>query len=82
MRPVYQALNKPLTLLGVERKLFFVVLTLAAAMFNVFGALFPSIGLFIALWLAARAATRTDPQILQILVSSRRFGIRYDPAKW
>ena len=32
--PIYRALNRPLTILGAERKLFFVAVTMAAAVFN------------------------------------------------
>jgi len=82
VRPVYHALYKPLTILGVERKLFFVIVMLAVAIFNIFDALIPAIVIFLALWSAARSATRFDPHILRIVVNSSRFAVRYDPAKW
>lgn len=82
IKPVYQSLNKPRTLLGVERKLFFLILVLAVVMFNLFDALLPAAALFVILWLAAKAATESDPQILRIVLGSHRLGARYDPAKW
>jgi len=82
IKPVYQSLNKPRTLLGVERKLFFLILVVAVVMFNLFGALIPALALFVILWLAAKAATESDPQILRIVLSSHRLAARYDPAKW
>lgn len=82
VRPVYRALSKPLTVLGVERRLFFAVLMLAVLMFNLFGEVLPALVVFAVLWLAARSATRTDPQILRIIINSNRFAARYDPAKW
>ena len=37
--------------------------------------------MFAALYLMARWATSTDPQILRILLNSSRFKAHYDPAK-
>ena len=79
-RPVYRTLNKPMTLLGVERKLFFFILVVSFLLFHLTEALVPALVLFGVLWAFARAATQTDPQILRILINSNRFGTRYDPA--
>jgi Type IV secretory pathway, VirB3-like protein len=35
-RPVYKALHRPLTIWGVDRRLFFMALLLGAATFNLF----------------------------------------------
>jgi hypothetical protein len=35
-RPVYKALHRPLTVCGVDRRLFFLTLTMGAATFNLF----------------------------------------------
>ena len=35
-RPVYKALHRPLTICGVDRRLFFLALLLGAATFNLF----------------------------------------------
>lgn len=79
-RCVYRTLNKPMTLLGVERKLFFFILVVSFLLFHLTEALAPAVVLFGVLWACARAATQTDPQILRILINSNRFGTRYDPA--
>jgi type IV secretory pathway VirB3-like protein len=81
LHPVYKSINKPLTIWGVERRLFFLALIMGGATFNLFGSL-PS-GLFMsaALFLLARWATVTDPQILRILLNSSRMRTQYDPAK-
>jgi type IV secretory pathway TrbD component len=68
---LYRSLNKPLTILGVERKLFMLAAFMSAATFNMFGSLV-SLG---------RWATRTDPQILRILLNSSRQKTHYDPFK-
>ncbi len=79
---MYRSLNKLLTIWGVERKLFFFILTVSFALFQLSNALLPALVLFAVLWLCARAATRMDPQIMRIVLNSGRFGERYDPAKW
>lgn len=82
MNLVYKALNKPLTILGAERKLFFVALIMGAATFNLFGSLLGGVLIFGSLFLMAQWATRTDPQILRILLNSSKFLREYDPAKY
>ena len=82
MNLVYKALNKPLTILGAERKLFFVALIMGAATFNLFGSLLGGLLIFGSLFLMAQWATRTDPQILRILLNSSKFRREYDPAKY
>jgi len=79
--PVYRSLNKPLTIAGAERSLFFLALIIGAATFNLFGSLLAGILMFLVLYLLARWATVTDPQILRILLNSSRSKPRYDPAK-
>jgi type IV secretory pathway TrbD component len=79
--PVYRSINKPLTIWGVERKLFFLALIMGAASFNFFSSLMGGLSMFIALYVFARWATATDPQLLRILLNSSSFKLRYDPAK-
>lgn len=74
-------MNKPLTILGAERRLFFLALVIGATTFNFFGSLVGGVLMFVSLYVAARWATATDPQILRILLNSARFQLRYDPAK-
>lgn len=80
--PVYKAMNKPLTILGAERRLFFLAAILGGATFNFFGSLAGGLLMFGALYLAARWATGTDPEILRILLNSAKFRAHYDPAKF
>ncbi len=79
--PVYKSINKPLTIWGVERRLFFLALILGGAAFNLFGSLVSGLALFAALYLFARWSTGTDPQLLRILLNSARFHANYDPGK-
>jgi len=81
LHPVYRSLNKPLTIAGAERRLFFLALVMGGATFNLFGSLLSGVLMFLILYLLARWATVTDPQILRILLNSSKFKPRYDPAK-
>ena len=78
---VYKSINKPLTIWGVERRLFFLALIMGGATFNLFGSLLSGLVMFAALYLLARWATATDPQILRILLNSSRLKTQYDAAK-
>lgn len=78
---VYRSLNKPLTIWGVERRLFFGALVLGAAVFNFFGSLVGGLLMFANLYAAARMATHHDPELLRILINSGKFKAGYDPAK-
>ena len=80
--PVFRSLNRPLTILGAERKLFFVALVMGACVFNLFSSLAGATGMFFALYLFARWATRTDPQILRFLLNSTKIRPQYDPMKF
>lgn len=79
--PVYRSLNKPLTIWGADRRLFFLATVMGGATFNFFGSLGGGLLMFGALFVAARWATVTDPQILRILLNSARSAVSYDPAK-
>jgi len=79
--PVYKSINKPLTIWGVERRLFFLALIMGGATFNLFGSLLSGLVMFAALYLLARWATATDSQILRILLNSSRLKTQYDAAK-
>ena len=78
---VYKAMNRPLTVLGAERRLFFVALISGGAIFSLFHSLFGGIGLFIVGTIVARIATKHDVEILRVLFNSGKFRRRYDPMK-
>lgn len=79
---VYRTLHRPLTVLGVERKLFFFAMCMGAATFNMLSSLLGGILVFALLYFAARWATTTDPQILRFVLSAAKFKTQYDPAKF
>jgi type IV secretory pathway TrbD component len=79
---VLKAMNRPLTVLGAERRLFFVALITGGSVFSMLHSLLGGIGLFIVGVIIARIATKHDVEILRILFNSTKFRRRYDPMKW
>ncbi len=82
VNPVYKAMNRPLTVLGAERRLFFVALISGGAIFSLLHSLLGGIGLFLVGVIIARIATKHDVEILRVLFNSGKFRRRYDPMKW
>ena len=80
-RPVYKALHRPLTICGVDRRLFFLALTMGAATFNLFYSFLAGLLVAGSLFVFALWTTKRDPEMLRILLSSSRFKSRYDGAK-
>jgi len=80
-RTVYRALHRPLTVCGVDRRLFFLALLVGAATFNLFYSLLAGCLLFAFLYAFALWSTKHDPQMLQILLRSGANRARYDAAK-
>src|SRR5271154_3748984 len=78
----HRSLSRRLTLLGAERKLFFFAMCLGAATFNLLNSLFGGLLIFLLLYVLARWATQTDPQILRFLLAAARLRAQYDPAKF
>lgn len=78
---VYKAMNRPLTILGAERRLFFVALVSGGAVFALLHSLLGGIALFITGVILARIATKHDVEILRVLFNSGKFRRRYDPMK-
>ena len=79
---VYKVMNRPLTILGAERRLFFVALLAGAGIFNLVHSLAGGVLLFVVGLIAAQRATKYDAEILRILLNSAKFKARYDPMKW
>src|SRR6185503_10493244 len=77
-RPVYKALHRPLTVCGVDRRLFFMALLMGTAMFNLFYSFLGGALTSAALYAFGFWATKRDQQMLRILLSSSRFRARYD----
>lgn len=79
---VWKVMNRRLTILGVERGMFFVCLSLCYGLWSLYDHLPLAIGTFVVLVIAARQATAEDPQMLRVLLGSGRFRPSYDPMKW
>ena len=80
-RHVYRSLHRPLTVCGVDRRLFFLALLVGAATFNLFYSFLAGCLLFTTIYLFAWWSTLRDPQMLQILLRSGKGRPRYDAAK-
>ena len=80
-RPVYKALHRPLTIGGVDRRVFFLALLLGAATFNLFYSFLAGVLMFAGLYGFALWARSHDPEMLRILLVSARHRARYDPGK-
>ena len=65
---VYKVMNRPLTILGAERRLFFVALLSGAGIFNLVHSLAGGVLLFVVGLIAAQRATKFDAEILRILL--------------
>ncbi len=78
---VHKSMNRPLTILGAERRLFFTALIAGAGVFNLLHSLLGAIVLFAIGLVAAQLATKYDPEILRVLMNSAKFRALYDPAK-
>jgi type IV secretory pathway TrbD component len=79
---VFKAMNRPLTILGAERRLFFVALISGGSIFSLMHSLLGGILLFVVGVIAAQRATKYDVEILRVLLNSAKFRRRYDPMKW
>ncbi|MGH9159773.1 MAG: VirB3 family type IV secretion system protein [Vicinamibacteraceae bacterium] len=80
-RPVYKALHQPLTICGVDRRLFFLAMLLGAAAFNLFYSFLAGLLMFAGMYGFSRWVTSRDPEMLHILLRSSRIRCRYDPGK-
>ena len=79
---VYKSMNRPLTILGAERRLFFAALIAGAGVFNLLHSLLGGLILFVCGLVAAQWATTYDIEILRVLLNSAKFKTIYDPAKY
>ena len=81
LQPVYASVNRPLTIGGADRRLFFVALVVGGATFTLFGSLLGGVLMFLALSAGARWITQHDPQLLRIVLRSSTGRSYYDPGK-
>jgi type IV secretory pathway TrbD component len=79
---VFKTMNSPLTILGAERRLFFVALLSGGSIFTLMHSLLGGILLFAVGLFIARIATKHDVEILRVLFNSTKFCGRYDAMKW
>ena len=80
--PGYAALNRPLMVLGVERRLFLLGATLAVAVWNATTSLASGGVVFAVCYGAGWLAGKKDPAMLAVLRAGTRHPARFDPGKW
>jgi type IV secretory pathway TrbD component len=80
-RRVHKALHRPLTICGIDRRLFFFALLLGGATLNLFYSFLAGLLMFVALYGFAWLVSTHDPQMLRILLASAKARRRYDPGK-
>ena len=78
---VFKSLHKPLTYLGVERTLFYLVCVAAVGAFNLFDSILAGLAVFVGGFAFGHWVTNSDPAFLRILAKSERYKLRYDAAK-
>jgi len=78
---VFKSLHKPLTYLGVERTLFYLVCVAAVGTFNLFDSILAGLAVFVGGYAFGHWVTNSDPAFLRILAKSERYKLRYDAAK-
>ena len=78
---VFKSLHKPLTYLGVERTLFYLVCVAAVSAFNLFDSILAGLAVFVGGFAFGHWVTNSDPAFLRILGKSERYKLRYDAAK-
>ena len=80
--PVYKAINKPLLLMGCDRRLFFAAVVIGTAIWNMLNTLVGALLTTAVMILLARYVTATDPQLPRILLNSAKFAPEYDAIKF
>jgi type IV secretory pathway TrbD component len=80
-RRVYRTLLRPLTLCGVDRRLFFLSLILGAGAFNLFYSFVGGVLVTLFMYAFSLWSTKRDPQMLSILLRSGRHRPRHDSAR-
>ena len=78
---IFKSLHKPLTYLGIERKVFFFICVAAVGSFDLFNSLLAGGLVFLGGAIFGYWVTNEDPAFLRIIAKSERFKSRYDAAK-
>ena len=78
---VFKSLHKPLTYMGIERKVFFFVCVAGVGAFNLFDSLLAGAVVFAGGVIFGYWVTNEDPAFLEIIARSHRFKARYDAGK-
>ncbi len=80
--PVYRVMNRPLTIWGIDRGLFFGAALSGASIFQLSASFLSGLATFVVLYIASYSLSQYDPQMLRLLLASSRWRKRYDPFKY
>jgi type IV secretory pathway TrbD component len=80
--PVYRALYLPLTMMGIERSLFWGGLAGSLLAYEVTFRMWVAPLVVAAVWGFGRWSIARDPHMLTLVMRSKQNRSRYDPAKW
>lgn len=80
-RPAAKALNKPLLIVGIDRRLAGLAFLLSVIVGANDGSKIAAVVLFVALCVVGRRLTRKDANIFLVLNQVRKRNALYDPAK-
>ena len=78
---VFKSLHKPLTYMGIERKVFFFIGVGSVATFDLFDSLLAGAVVFFGGAAIGYWITNEDPAFLRIIARAERLKPRYDAAK-
>jgi type IV secretory pathway TrbD component len=81
-RPVYRVVNKPLTVFGVERRMFVFAMALGAISFQALRSLLAGLFIFLVFFALGRFITARDTELIRALQMAARWRSRYDPLKY
>jgi type IV secretory pathway TrbD component len=79
IHPVYRSLNRPLTIAGADRRLFFLAIVMGAATFTLAASALAGLLMAAVLYAGARGLAAHDPQALRIMLRSGTARPTYDP---
>jgi len=79
---VYRGLNRPLTILGAERTLFFGAVIVGTLTFQLLQTIVGAVLLFVVLLIGAQRATKSDPRFVRVMRRASALRSVYDGSKY
>jgi type IV secretory pathway TrbD component len=77
----YRVINKPLTICGADRRLFFLAVTVGAAVWIALETVIGGLVVIGGSVYFARLVTQKDPEMLRLIFNAAKYRSIYDPSK-